>query len=220
MTTIREVEIQCAVCGRSSEQVVLTSTNAFGSADLDLRPPEMQRSTIHTWVQRCPHCGYCNVDLSHLQRAASQVMHSEAYRDQLADRTLSALANTFLCVSLILAAQDELSAAGWKCLHAAWICDDERNTQGAVVCRRRAGSLFQQALVQGELVVASAAMSNAVLVDVLRRSQQFALAQSLCEDGLRQFTDDVMQSVLRFQSLLIQRSDTGCYTVVQALGNA
>lgn len=219
MTTIREVEIQCAVCGRGSEQVVLTSTNSFGSVDLDLRPPEMQRSTIHTWVQRCPYCGYCNMDLSHLQRAANQVMHSEAYRDQLADRTLSALTNTFLCISLILAAQGELSAAGWKCLHAAWVCDDERNTQGAVLCRQRAASLFQEALLQGELIAGSAAMSKAVLVDILRRSQQFALAQSLCEDGLRQFQDEVMQSVLRFQSLLIQRADTGCYTVMQALGN-
>lgn len=37
---------KCAVCGKESEQITLASTNTFGSPDLDLRPPEMKRSTM------------------------------------------------------------------------------------------------------------------------------------------------------------------------------
>ena len=57
MTTQSAEECTCAVCGRVSMQGVIMSTNAFGSPDLDLRPPPMERFTIDHWVQECPHCG-------------------------------------------------------------------------------------------------------------------------------------------------------------------
>ena len=58
MTIIRNFDQKCSVCAKSSPQPVLTSTNSFGYPDLDLRPPEMQRSTMGTWIHECPHCGY------------------------------------------------------------------------------------------------------------------------------------------------------------------
>ena len=51
MTLIRNVELKCAVCGKNSQQKWLSSTNIQGFPDLDMRPPEMKRSTIDTWVQ-------------------------------------------------------------------------------------------------------------------------------------------------------------------------
>ncbi len=220
MTTIFPVEKQCAHCGRHSEHVVIGSTNTFGSPDLDTRPPEMMRSTIPHWVQRCPHCGYCNSDLAELLPMAAQVMHSEAYRDQLVERILPSLANSFLCSSIILAAQGEFTRAGWSSLHAAWVCDDERAAQGALHCRQRTVNLFQEALANGQMIARQADAGDALLVDVLRRSLQFTLALSLCEDGLRKHSDEIIKGVLTFQKLLIQRQDSGCYTVAQALGNA
>ena len=58
MTIIKDIETECSVCGETTEQPVLMSTNSWGYPDLDLRPPEMQRSTMHVWIQECPHCGY------------------------------------------------------------------------------------------------------------------------------------------------------------------
>jgi hypothetical protein len=57
MTTLYREKSRCAVCGIATEYTSIGSTNAFGSPDLDTRPPEMQRSTIFAWVQRCPECG-------------------------------------------------------------------------------------------------------------------------------------------------------------------
>ena len=50
MTTLDERTSTCAICGGRSKQTVVASTNARGSPDLDLRPPEMQRSTMPYWV--------------------------------------------------------------------------------------------------------------------------------------------------------------------------
>ncbi|MBR4908658.1 MAG: hypothetical protein IKZ43_06585 [Acidaminococcaceae bacterium] len=46
MTTMFRQKYKCAVCGAEQEFYGIASTNSFGSPDLDLRPPEMQRSTM------------------------------------------------------------------------------------------------------------------------------------------------------------------------------
>ncbi len=38
MTTMREIDPRCALCGALSPTAELTSTSAFGPSDLDLRP--------------------------------------------------------------------------------------------------------------------------------------------------------------------------------------
>ena len=58
MTTIMEFNQTCAVCGETSLQPVISSTSTWGYPDLDLRPAEMQRSSMFAWLVECPHCGY------------------------------------------------------------------------------------------------------------------------------------------------------------------
>ena len=64
MTTIGKISAECVICGKESEHTSITSSNAMGSPDLDLRPPEMQRSTMEWWLQECPACGYVAPDIS------------------------------------------------------------------------------------------------------------------------------------------------------------
>ncbi len=64
MTRIFEQEVECCVCQEKSKHMIIGSTNSFGSPDLDTRPPEMKRSTLSLWIQRCPSCGYSSPDLS------------------------------------------------------------------------------------------------------------------------------------------------------------
>ncbi len=63
MSTFREFKKKCTICGTESKFNIITSTNSFGSPDLDLRPPEMRRSTMWLWIQRCPCCNYVNYDV-------------------------------------------------------------------------------------------------------------------------------------------------------------
>ena len=77
MTMIHEIEQKCSVCGHTSPQPMLASTNTMGYPDLDLRPAEMQRSTMNTWILECPHCGYAAHDLGDELESPKDLLKSE-----------------------------------------------------------------------------------------------------------------------------------------------
>ena len=183
MTTLFKEEETCFVCGKSSEHTVLGSTNAFGSPDLDLRPPPMKRSTIRHWVQRCPFCGYCAASISEGPEAAKRIVTSSGYGEQLA-AAFPALANQFLCWSLIQAADGEEAGAAMAALHAAWICDDERATAKADICRRKAIAQFTNARAKGQQFAEDGAAETLLLVDLYRRTGQFEQVEAICEEEL------------------------------------
>ena len=58
MTTLFDSLKECGCCGNTISVTAVGSTNAFGSPDLDLRPPEMKRSALLKSIQYCGHCGY------------------------------------------------------------------------------------------------------------------------------------------------------------------
>ena len=62
MTQIFPSKITCPICENDFEIYLLASTNQMGAPDLDLRPPEMARSTMNTWTYECPHCSYVSAD--------------------------------------------------------------------------------------------------------------------------------------------------------------
>jgi hypothetical protein len=72
--------VGCHVCGKASPQFGIGSTNAYGYADLDSRPPEMRRSTIGYWVHRCPVCGCCAADLETAPETARALVEASATR--------------------------------------------------------------------------------------------------------------------------------------------
>ncbi len=96
MTTIVTETVKCGCCGKKSKQRGLGSTNQFGSADLDLRPPPMARDTMEYWLQTCPGCGLVAEDLAAETPAVADLVRSDAYRRGGLDRAAPDLALTFL----------------------------------------------------------------------------------------------------------------------------
>ena len=58
----------------------------------------------------------------------------------------------------------------------------------------------------------------AIMVDILRRSEQWEKAISLAETMLSQNLDPTIKSVLEFEISAASRHDAKCYTIDQALG--
>ena len=83
MTTYGFNKVSCSVCGAATKQQVLMSTNSFGPPDLDLRPAEMERSTMSCWLQECPNCGFVSNDLGKPEKGAQKVLTTERYRAML-----------------------------------------------------------------------------------------------------------------------------------------
>lgn len=217
MTTLLEKKTRCGLCGGETKFTSIGSTNAFGSPDLDTRPPEMQRSTIFAWVQRCSICGYCAPDVSVASPGVQAVVSGKEYRTQLNDPTYPGLTNSFLCKAILDRESKDFAAATWALIHAAWACDDSIQTEPAERCRRRAADMLVLAEAHNQRVADQIGAGTAILVDLLRRSGQMDDARKTIVERRAGIEEDTIVRVLNFQKLLIDKDDTSCRTIAEAL---
>jgi hypothetical protein len=211
MTTLQTVEVICASCGTRSEQTLIGSTNAMGSADLDLRPPEMKRSTMPWWLQECPSCGSVASDLSENENGLKQIVESKAFR--LIDGT--DLSRRFMRRSYIDTELGNTDMAATEALWAAWASDDEGDEAAAIRSRIRSASLFQVAAQSDGLTPEGQLLLLVRTLDVLRRAKQFDDAVKLA-DALQGRGDDFIARVVAFGRSLAVSQDASARTVAEA----
>jgi hypothetical protein len=162
------------------------STNTVrGNPDIDNRPPEMLRSTISLWVQRCPSCGYCANQVKIGSPQVGPIIKSKAYLEQLTNDTYPELANSFLCDSMIQEAVGHIADAIWSAINAAWTCDDSVAKEAAFACRERALHLTLRAREQKVSLTRDAGIEHVVIADLLRRTKQFSQVEPMCREGLK-----------------------------------
>ena len=127
-----------------------------------------------------------------------------------------AIANTFLCWSII---QEDLglpAQAAWASLHAAWVCDDEEVDVPARICRKRAADLLRRGWEKGERLAALEGADEALLADLLRRAGRFREARAVVAETLEKNPEPVIADIMRLQARLIAASDRGAHTVAEA----
>ncbi len=213
MSQVMPEIVRCAVCGAKSEQLSLISTNAFGSPDLDLRPPEMERSTMEYWVQKCPRCGYVAEHLEKVPKIHAPFLKKDEYRKCLGLTFKSDLAETFFQQYLIQVVEKDTQKAFYAALHAAWACDDEGDEEKAVLCRKYALAELDKLIEKAEdetLFVQRA--------DLLRRAGLFETVIEEYED--RVYSEDLLTRVAMFQVRKSYAGDSSCYTVADAMEEA
>jgi len=214
LTTMQVCTATCGVCGFEQQVQVLTSTNAFGSPDLDLRPPPMERETIALKIQRCDGCGYCAASLHEGSPQMKSMIESSEYQLQLQNPAFPDLANSFLCGAMLHEAAGKLNQAAIRLLYAAWACDDCGSTTAAAHCRNAAEAMIVRTNESGQPVCQQGdGATDCLRVDLLRRAGRGADARKIISAALPKITDDILRKVLKFQAALIKRRDMGCYTV-------
>ena len=216
LTTIFPIEVRCACCGHQSDQFVMGSTNEFGSPDLDLRPPEMKRSTMDCWLQECAKCRYIASSLNDpAPMHATDIVSSSGYREILANAEFPVLARRFLAYGMLVDHVDD-EAAGLARLHAAWVCDDAGCASQAAACRSEAA----RALLRAKPFDDSddGVTRGAVVVDVLRRAGQFDRAEAERLNLLNLGSAaGILRQVLEFEGQLIRVRDNVGYTVADVV---
>ena len=169
MTLIKDIETECSVCGETSEQPALLSTNSFGYPDLDLRPPEMQRSTMDVWIQECPHCGYVAGDLSDELEISKNYLKCEEYRTCEGLDFKSNLSKRFYKMHMIARESGDIETSFYSLRNCIWECDDVQD-ELAVEMRKKAVELANELIERNtedkEIIILMKA-------DFLRRSGQF-----------------------------------------------
>lgn len=214
-TTLFPQNVKCAVCGHESEQDVIGSTNAFGSPDLDLRPPEMERSTMPYWVQRCPECGYCNSSIAEKTSVDNEYLSSKEYKALFAKIPEDSLAASFIRQARIAEKDKDHSAVMLAYLHAAWDCDDAKNTQGANQCRL----LALKALDANFKDIVKSFDEDTITclkTDLLRRAGKFEEAQAAAEKRLPKAKQSIIKQILTFQIEKSKAKDAKVYRVSEA----
>lgn len=222
MTTQAADAFQCAICDRVSIQGVIMSTNAFGSPDLDLRPPPMERYTIDHWVQECPHCGYCAPEISKRITGAGKVVRSKHYRGILKKprKGGSSLINQFLCASALYEHAGDMAAATWMSLFAAWTADDAtRGKAKAVRARTRVLDLVDRLHAQGGHLHEDPVWDAMQMIDVARRAKEFGRAKSLIAE-LAEVETEPFPALVAFQGERVTARDTAAYTFKEAMESA
>ena len=170
MSTMYPQVFRCSVCGAKNEFPVLTSTNTFGGPDLDLRPAEMQRSTMSWWIQECPKCGYVSNNVSDKSPVTKEWLSSSKYSSCDGIAFSSALARRFYKQYLIQKKAGNIEDAFYAVLRAAWSCDDSREVLNAKHCRETAIPLITK------LIVENTGNRETLLIikaDLMRRAVQF-----------------------------------------------
>lgn len=217
MTTLHPGKVSCFVCGARSSHHCIMSTNAMGRPDLDGRPPEMMRSTMFAWVQRCPQCGYCAPNLSTGGPEARACVRRAEYQNTLQDAQLPRLAASFLCDGIVSEARGDFAASGHARLRAAWACDDAKERDLADNCRRSALRMFEAAQHNRQVFMRGSAGHQTLMADLLRRTRQFAKALTLSAPMSPAAHGDLSWVAYRFELLLSARGEDGCYTLQHAM---
>ena len=215
-TTLFPANVKCAVCGCESRQSEIMSTNAMGSPDLDLRPPEMERSTMPYWVQRCPECGYCNDSLEDKTSVDKEYLSSKEYTELFAKIEDDSLAASFIRQARIAEKTKDFSAAMLAYIHAAWDCDDAKNTQGAKQCRLLALKILNANY--NAIVKSADADSVACLkTDLLRRASSFEEAIETAQNRLPKVKQNIIKQILAFQIEKCKAKDAKVYRIADAV---
>ena len=210
MSQVYPETVRCAVCGKKSEQYVLISTNTFGSPDLDLRPPEMERSTMVYWVQKCPRCGYVAESLEDVPKINAPFLKTDEYQKCLGLTFQSELAKTFFRQYLIQVAERNAEKAFYAALHAAWACDDAEDEENSVLCRKYALADVDKLIEKADNETLSVQRA-----DLLRRAGLFEKVIEEYEDHV--YSDDTLNRIALFQVMKSYEQDSACYTVADAI---
>ena len=215
MSTFGFRTLRCAVCGEETTLGVCKSTNAFGSPDLDLRPPPMQRDTMGFWVQKCPHCGYAARNISKYEETDRAYLASEEYRGCEGLPIRSAGCARFYQYHLLgkkrLNRREELD--GLLC--AIWTCDDEGEEALAATLRLKAAAVLE-AGIDGNGQDAKAREQELLQrADLLRRAGAFQ--KLLDEYRDLSLEEELLARLLKFELGCAEAGDTRRYTVQQAL---
>ena len=221
MTMLSSVAKKCYICGQVSDYPALMSTNAFGSSDLDFRPPEMKRSTMPYWVEECPCCGFVARDVSRaipFSKYVKQLITSENYIKCDGIDFKSDLARVFYRQYFIAQEKGDREEAMHAAHCAAWACDDTPGEEAnAKTCRELALQFANvyPAGASGSLDEDEEA-EDLVRADLLRRAGHFD--QLIAEYSGRHYTENkVHDSILQLQLELAAKKDDTCHTIEEAV---
>lgn len=149
MTTLRQIELSCPICGNSFHSQAVVTTNAFGGKRTDFHERAAGTQPLAYLIHMCGECGYSGGERDFTGDADVSPLLKEHVLNELAP-----------CASLAGTGSGKYEAAAkvaeWQgleerhiadlLLRAAWCCVDEGDIEAERYFRRHAVWMFERAL--------------------------------------------------------------------------
>ena len=210
MTTGNEETIRCACCGKRSKHWVLWSTTSIGSADLDQRPPGMERDTMDSWLQECPSCGYVAFSINKGGEEARTLVHGSEYRRLRSETFPSPEQRRFMLRAALANMKGDVESAFRNVLCAAWIADDRHQPEQATELRMKAAGY-----VAGRKGISLDTRLR--LLDAYRRASGWDAAQQLVAELEAEKPGYPYDEIVDFHVGKLEAQDSDTYTIAEAL---
>lgn len=237
MSCIIDINTTCAICGTKSEQQLVASSFQYDLPDLDTRPGEMSRSTMHLWIEKCPHCGYISTNLSEepilKKEVVRSIIESDEYKNCLNVDFPSETAKDFYrCAYIQKETLERLPKIKrlfkkrhisedcfWRLMWCAWECDDYGEEYSELAKKVRLLSVqYLRASLSWWLDEDEDYISKILtLVDIYRRTDQFNWVVNYLTNEKLSVIDKLPRTmhkkVAQFQLEKAKEKDNGCYSL-------
>lgn len=217
MTMFANIERTCCICGKTVKCNVLASTNAFGSMDLDTRPPQMKRSTMSHWIEKCPKCGYIQTQLEAQydldKKIVKSFLSSREYKRCSGLKLPNIISKNFYQMYLLAPKANDKDNCFFALQCCAWACDDsgEKYKELAKQIRIRAIPFLEDVFLtckdqhQKENI-------SIQLADYYRRSGQFEKVVEVLKN-CEPYSQNLLTQIAHFETQKALEKDDACYKV-------
>jgi hypothetical protein len=147
-----------------------------------------------------------------------KIVNSKEYQNIIVSSEMPEIAASFLALSYEKEKQQDYSDSAWRAINAAWICDDENKLELSTKCRRQAVTLIANANKYGQKIADQAGVSEAITIDLMRRSGMYKEALELSATMKAEDIEEIIMQVIQYEVKLIAKQDIGAHTVSEALG--
>jgi uncharacterized protein (DUF2225 family) len=151
MTTLRQIELSCPICGNNFQSQAVVTTNAFGGKRTDFHERAAGMQPLAYLIHMCDGCGYSGGERDFTREAEISPL--------LKEHVLNELTPT---LALEATGSEKYEAAAkvaeWQgledrqiadlLLRAAWCCVDEGDIEAERYFRRHAAWAFERALMK------------------------------------------------------------------------
>jgi hypothetical protein len=145
---------------------------------------------------------------------------TSGYRAESGNKSRQPLANQFVCRSILDEAAGDLASAGWRRLHAAWVCDDRQQDAEARQLRLAAIELLERSRAQGKPAMQKMVGGDELLFcDLARRAGEFPRALEYCVAGIALDVQPFIRQLLELEQTLCVARDTTCHKVSEVDGS-
>lgn len=151
MTTLRQIELSCPICGNSFQSQAVVTTNAFGGKRTDFHERAAGTQPLAYLIHMCDECGYSGGEGDFNHEAEISPLLKEHVLTELAPAVTPSTPGSTKYEAAAKVAEwhgiEERQVADLL-LRAAWCCVDEGDIEAERYYRRHAAWTFEKALAR------------------------------------------------------------------------